>query len=280
MYHDSRLLMLIGIQFLGKFIPSSCIRRFRIGENLCKTPQDNACLFDFIKSCRTSAYLCRMRVFISRECLPGSLFYDSLSARGYTVTGQSLLQLTPLPVQDIPGSDWIFFASGNAVRFFFELPTAILPERGAVKWAALGPATAITLRTFTKKVDFEGDGRPDACAAAFASLAGGQTVLFPAAQHSQRSVQKMLGDQIQVIDLALYANAPLPDITPRTEAILLFTSPMNARAYFSKNTRLPEQRIIVIGASTAKALQELRVGSFEVSEFPDEGSLVEMVLTF
>lgn len=219
-----------------------------------------------------------MRVFISRECLPGSLFYDSLNARGCTVTGQSLLQLNPLPVQNIPVVDWIFFASGNAVRFFFELPMAILPATGAVQWAALGPATAATLRTFVGKVDFEGDGRPENCAAAFVPLAGGQAVLFPAAQHSQRSIQKMLGDQIQAIDLPLYANAPLPDIAPRSETVLLFTSPMNARAYFSKNTRLPEQRIIAIGASTAAALQQLGVGTIEVSEFPDEGSLVRVVL--
>ncbi|MBN8683098.1 MAG: uroporphyrinogen-III synthase [Chitinophagales bacterium] len=221
-----------------------------------------------------------MRVFISRECLPGSLFYDRLNARGYTVTGQSLLQLNPLPLRNIPAADWIFFASGNAVRFFFELPTEILPATATVQWAALGPATAATLRTFIGKVDFEGDGRPESCAAAFAPLARGQTVLFPAAQHSQRSIQKMLDDQIQAIDLALYANVPLPDIAPRTEAVLLFTSPMNARAYFSKHARLPEQRIIAIGASTAKALQELRVGAFEVSEFPDEESLAKMVLTF
>ena len=221
-----------------------------------------------------------MRVFISRECLPGSLFYDMLNARGYTVTGQSLLQLDPLPVRNIPAADWIFFASGNAVRFFFELPTAILPPTESVHWAALGPATAAVLRAFTEKIDFEGDGRPETCAAAFAPLAGGQKVLFPAAQHSQHSIQKMLGEQIEAIDLPLYANAPLPDIAPRAEAVLLFTSPMNARAYFSKNVRLPQQRIIAIGASTAAALQQLGVGTIEVSEFPDEGSLAKMVLTF
>lgn len=220
-----------------------------------------------------------MRVFISRECLPGSLFYDNLHAQGYTVTGQSLLQLSPLPVLEIPPCDWIFFASGNAVRFFFELPPAVLPEVNAVKWAALGPATAVALHGYTGKIDFQGDGRPESCAAAFSPLAEKSRVLFPAAQHSQRSIQKLLGDTINAIDLPLYANAPLPDIAPRSETILVFTSPMNARAYFSKNTRLPEQRIIAIGASTAKALQELYVGSFAVSEFPDEQSLVETIFT-
>ena len=58
-------------------------------------------------------------VFISRDLDEYSAFTALLHAAGWQVRGLSLVTLTALPFDEIPEVDWIFFASKNAVRFFF-----------------------------------------------------------------------------------------------------------------------------------------------------------------
>ncbi len=160
--------------------------------------------------------------------------------------------------------------------------TSPLPFRGGVgggvSWAALGPATARELLRYTRRVDFTGSGDPVTTADAFRPLAQGKKVLFPAARHSQRSVPALLGDDITALHLVVYDNAPLPDPPRLEETVLVFTSPMNARAYFTRHPLLIHQRVVAIGQTTAATLTDLGITGVLVAEESTESALARTVL--
>lgn len=214
-------------------------------------------------------------VFISRDPDEDSVFANQLRAAGWQVHGFSLVTLTPLPIGDIPETDWIFFASKNAVKFFFE---GGVSREDEVSWAALGPATARALLRYTHRVDFTGTGDPATTAAAFKPLAQGKKVLFPAARQSQRSVPDLLGDAISALYLPVYDNVPVSDPPLLEDNVLVFTSPMNARAYFGRHRLSVRQRVVAIGQTTAAELAVLGISGVLISEEPTESALAATVL--
>ncbi|MCW5924880.1 MAG: hypothetical protein KIS77_21350, partial [Saprospiraceae bacterium] len=61
-----------------------------------------------------------MLAFITRALSASSEFKKQLEAAGWQVEGRSLVALSPLPFEEAPASEWVFFSSQNAVRFFFQ----------------------------------------------------------------------------------------------------------------------------------------------------------------
>jgi uroporphyrinogen-III synthase len=229
-----------------------------------------------------------MRAFISRDLSPDSAFRAALAARGWAVSGQSLVVLAALPFEAVPDCDWLFFSSQHAVRFFFQtvenqgitIPRA---AQGAVRWAALGPATAHALAQQSVAADFVGTGDPMATAARFraqcAPSAGAlPRILFPAARHARQGLRAQLAADFECIPLEIYDNRPLAEFPARSEEVLVFTSPMNAEAYFSKYQLLDNQCVVAIGATTAAALRGLGLQVVATAAEPNERALAEAVL--
>jgi len=225
-------------------------------------------------------YFYPMNAFISRSLSPDSEFYRLLRARGWQVHGQALVTLEPLPFAQVPECDWIFFASKNAVRFFFRQVNETQIPLPETKWAALGEATAEALARHVSVIDFTGNGEPEAAARAFQKhTAGPETVrvLFPAARQSMKSVAGYLSENFQALHLEVYDNQPVLNAVLRTDDVLVFTSPMNARAYFSHQALLPDQKVVAIGAATAEALRQLGIPEIIIAAQPNERSLAEAV---
>ncbi len=184
-----------------------------------------------------------------------------------------------------------------------------------LKWAALGPATAKALAEFVEKVDFVGTGEPKSTAEAFRRInptpgpspdgrggvkrsattsrtllpsgegpgvglmrGGGSTILFPSARHSRQSVMSLLAADFQCVHFPIYDNHPVASPLLSEADVLVFTSPMNAQAYFSKNKLAENQRVVAIGATTAEALRELGILKIEIADEPSERGLAEAVL--
>src|SRR6185312_13389447 len=102
----------------------------------------------------------------------------------------------------------------------------------------------------------------------------GQTVLFPAAENSMRSIQKALSADTKVIDLPVYETIGEENAAASAAGILIFTSPSNVDAYFSCNLIDPDQKVIAIGKSTGKKLDEVGV-KYTLPYSPDETGLAE-----
>ena len=143
----------------------------------------------------------------------------------------------------------------------------------------MGSGTAKTLAEYGMQPDFEGSGSPTEVARSFADRLGdGQTVLFPGAKESLRSIQKALGNSIRVVDLAVYATREMGEPLKMEPDVLVLTSPSNVRSFLKGNTLQSHQRVVAIGPST---LQELKSNGYTkgiMAWAPTEEALAETVL--
>jgi uroporphyrinogen-III synthase len=221
-----------------------------------------------------------MSIFISRNIAENSLFSSKLKEHNIETKGFSLLKLTALPFEEIPKSDWIFFYSKNAVQFFFEeIKNKKIPIPN-VKWAAIGKISAQEVARSTNHIDFIGNGNPIETAQNFQLLAQNNHVLFPCALHSRHSIQAFLQNDIVGINLPIYKNETAENILKLAEDLLIFTSPMNAEAYFSKFTLENHQTTLAIGQTTAATLRKMTGQEPIIAEETTENALAEAVILF
>ena len=212
-------------------------------------------------------------IFISRELTPNS----PLNALKFQrqVVDSSLLQFESIHFEALPDSDWIFFYSQKGVVHFFE-QTQKRDITGR-KIAAFGPKTAHALKDLEVPVHFIGTGYADQTAPAFLLLAIGESIIFPRARNSRKSMQKSLGKKINAIDLVVYDNIPKKDVEIPPCDILIFTSPLNAKTYFQHHRKLETQRVIAIGKTTARTIHELGIEKVSIPDQPNEEALLKLV---
>jgi len=110
----------------------------------------------------------------------------------------------------------------------------------------------------------------------FAKLANGTKVVFPGSEGSLKSIQKGLSPETKVVDLPVYETVLEEDIEVTTADVLVFTSPSNVTAYFAENLLYPDQKVIAIGKSTGRKLDEMGT-RYTLPFSPDEVGLAEAV---
>lgn len=190
-------------------------------------------------------------VFISTEIPEGSPTHTVLHQKGLTVLGLPCVELKPLPFEFNKEPDWLFFTSKNAVVHFFNQVKTVSP---AVKFAAIGEATASTLNDLGYVVDFVGEGSIENMASQFEQVAKHTSVLFPAAANRQTALQDKINLFAHTQFIPVYDNHPFA-ISPIAADILVFTSPLNVDGYLLQNTITQNQMVIAIGATTAAYLK-------------------------
>ena len=209
-------------------------------------------------------------VFISRDISKTNIFYCRLAELGYEVKGQSFINFSPIYNYWSDPIDWIFFYSKTGAKFFGHHPN--LP----VKVGAFGPATAMFVEQMGYKVDFRGRGDPAVVATDFLKVSKGERVLFPQGKNSKKSVENKLALEIEAYEFKVYANSPLEVVLKRPEAILVFTSPMNASAYFKSHRLEDYQQVICIGETTKSVVPSM-YNVFTPAR-PTEKSLAQKVI--
>ena len=218
------------------------------------------------------------KVFISRELPTSSYFRRVLEKHDIEVEARSLIRTVPvmtiLNSYILQNIDWVFFTSKNAVEYFFQLkPHFPRP----VKFGVMGSGSEDMLRRNGHFADYVGDSvDTQEVALDFAKIADGTTVLFPGAENPMRSIHKALSAETKVIDLPVYETMIEEEVNGTSADILVFTSPSNAEAYFADNLLENHQRVIAIGKSTGKKLEELNI-NHTLPFSPDEVGLAEAV---
>ncbi len=219
-------------------------------------------------------------VFITRDLDENSYLARALKKHNIEIEDRSLIKIYPtINVLDsfiLKRADWIFFNSKNAIEHFFNLKPFILKK---TKIAVLGRGSESTLRKFGRVADFSGDDlgiSTDEIAQEFAKLVDGQTVLIPRAKGSLQSIQKALTADTKVIDMPIYETVLDEKVDKSNAEVLIFTSPSNVEAYFKENLAEPDQKIICIGYSTAKLIEEMGL-KYTLPFSPDEMGLAEAV---
>jgi hydroxymethylbilane synthase len=215
-------------------------------------------------------------VFITRNIKPMDYFSHVLNSKGYTTHGRSLIEMVPLPMKHFPETDWIFFSSKHAVKFFFNQS----PILGKQKFGCIGKSTAEAIRKFDRRADFIGYSTDTKLTGKqFASRVGDGTVLFPQAKGSLRSIQNGFVKDSQVIDLPVYETLKKNDEKIPFHDILLFTSPSNVEAYFEKNTVAAEQKVIAMGEATGNAYRKFSAIKYIMPDTFDDSGLVRAVFS-
>jgi uroporphyrinogen-III synthase len=217
-----------------------------------------------------------MKVFISRKLSEHSIFKEKLSSKGVEVVDESLLEFSPLNFEIPQNFDWIFFYSKNGVEFFFQKKVMLSSN---VKLAAIGAATSdVIFKHSGLKADFIGDGIPETTAEAFKKIAAEKTVLFVRAEASKKSIQQILINELNVLELIVYKNVPKNDFPKSDANILLFTSSLNAEAYLKKYPLDSNQQLAAIGKPTAETLMAMGYTEVYITDSPDENALSNLIL--
>ncbi|MFK7797370.1 MAG: uroporphyrinogen-III synthase [Aureispira sp.] len=218
----------------------------------------------------------RKRIFISRNLAEDSIFKTTLEVLA-ELEAQSLIHFEAVPIVRFPECDWLFFYSKKGVDFGW---AGLRTRHPFPKVAVLGQASAEYLeQQYGYHADFVGTGAAEATAKAFLKNAKGQRVCFVQAQNSRQSVAKQLGHQVQAQTLVVYANTPKAVLSIPKCDILVFTSPLNAQAYYQQYAPQVHQTVVAIGQTTAKALEQLGISNFRIAPHPHEKALADTCLS-
>jgi len=230
------------------------------------------------------------KVFITRDLEEDSIIVTDLLKKGLVVHGKSLISFNRLPFTKVPESDWIFFYSKQGIRHYFDglddpacwagvrmgMPRKIKQP----KYGTFGKGSAGFLKSYRNiNPDFEGIGKAEATSQAFLKKANNQTVLFVRGKNSLQSVQHLVKDEkIEQIDFVVYDNQPLTKFSVPQCHFLLFTSPLNAQAYYKRYSIKKWQKVFAIGDTTAEALLSLGLKNIKVAASPSLAAMIELVL--
>ena len=216
-------------------------------------------------------------IFISRKLTPISPILIKLNSMGYEVITESLIKISQIRFTHTPATQWIFFSSRNAIKYFF----AQNPEvTDTVKYAVMSSVSAEYLSEFSKKADFIGEGVDvTQIAKDFAEFIKDDTVLFPQAIDSLQTIQKQLSFTNICHNLFVYKTSPRIDFEIPPVELLAFTSPSNAKTYFEKYKLLKGQKVVAIGSTTFNQLKNYGIKTIGLPASFDEAGLLHAIIT-
>lgn len=195
-------------------------------------------------------------IFISRALTDSSPFHNLVN-EDHILIADSLIKFNPILPEVIPQTDWIFFYSKKAFQFFVRA----LNDESQVhyldkKIGALGSATASFIEScLGRKIEFTGPDDPDKLLKAFSEILGDESLLIPRAANSRQRLEESFTENL-VFSLPVYENEVDTRTFPIPFDIAIFTSPLNAQAFFQANTSIPKH-IIAIGKTTESEIRTL-----------------------
>jgi hydroxymethylbilane synthase len=202
--------------------------------------------------------------------LNDDVLQTTLEAYGVAYTAHPLIQIELLDQREpLPETEWVFFASSNAVK-------ASLPFLAGkqVRFAAVGPGTASALLEAGLTVSYTGTGGDTAAIArAFAEAEKPESVLLPQSARSGGNVAAALEPLTQVHVREVYRTVIAPESLERHD-VLIFTSPSNVESFLAANQPDAGQIAIAIGPSTQQALSGWP-GAVMVAENPTPFALAD-----
>lgn len=215
------------------------------------------------------------KIFVTKTFKEGEYLPTALKKLGFDVEGKSLIEFKQIAIRFLPRTEWIFFSSKHAVRYFFNQK----PEFGNVKFGCVGSSTSAELRTFGHRADFIGQSTDiKLVGKQFSSKVGNARVLFPIARGSMQSIQWQMVKRENVVNLEVYATLKISEEISTENEIVLFTSPSNVESYFEKNTWHSHQKAIAMGEATGKALEKLKIKKYTMPRSFDDLGLLHAVL--
>lgn len=227
-------------------------------------------MFDHIQSIKPK------KVFVTKTFKEHDYLPQALTRLGFDVEGQSLIEFKEIKIRFLPRTEWIFFSSKHAVRYFFSQKPKL---EKTVKFGCVGSSTAAELRLHKQRANFIGQSTDiKLVGKQFSSIVGSQSVLFPIARGSMQSIQWQMVKRDSVINLEVYATLHKSREVANDFDVVIFTSPSNVESYFEKNTWQAHQQAIAMGEATGKALEKLKIKKYSMPKSFDDLGLLQAVL--
>ena len=174
---------------------------------------------------------------------------------------------------DLAGWDWIGFTSVTGVNAFFELLAASerdIREIGTAKIAAIGSATADSLRTHGLKVDCVPEIFDGMHLAERLAELGGSVLMFRAENGSE--------DISRIFSRHRIRNKQLFHV-PKFTDIIIFTSASTVKGFCFSVSAMREVKAVCIGRQTADEAVRQGFTDVVIAEQADIDSLVKAVLS-
>lgn len=227
-------------------------------------------MFDHIQGLK------RKKIFITKTFKEDDYLPKALSRLGFETLGKSLIEFKQIKIQFLPRTEWIFFSSKHAVRYFFTQKPKV---DKATKFGCVGTSTAAELRINGHRASFIGQSTDiKLVGKQFSSIVGSNSVLFPIARGSMQSIQWQMVKRDSVINLEVYATLSQSMVVANDYDVVLFTSPSNVDSYFEKNTWHPHQKAIAMGEATGKSLEKLKIKKYTMPKSFDDLGLLHAIL--
>ncbi len=227
-------------------------------------------MYDHIQSLKSK------KIFVTKTFKADDYLPRALGKLGYEVEGESLIEFKEIKIRFLPRTEWIFFSSKHAVRYFFSQKPQL---EKTIKFGCVGASTAAELRAHGHRANFIGQSTDiKLVGKQFSSIVGSHSVLFPIARGSMQSIQWQMVKRDSVINLEVYATLHKSREVASEFEVVIFTSPSNVEAYFEKNTWHPHQQAIAMGEATGKALEKVKIKKYTTPKSFDDLGLLQAVL--
>lgn len=193
----------------------------------------------------------KTKLFLSNNTILTETFQTFCLQNDIALTAASLIAFEAVVFEQSVTSDVIFFSSPRSFDFY-----CASAKLGNELLACIGDGTAAHLEKAGYATHFVGknSGNPQKVAEDFRQWLGTRTVLFPLAEHSNRSISSVIPEE-QRKEVIVYKTLHVPQVLAAHD-IYVWTSPSNVHAFFATN-RFPENaQTISWGASTSRALAE------------------------
>ena len=238
------------------------------------------------------------RILITRPRAQADEFAGKLRTAGFEPIYFPVIEIKPVEnntgleraLAKLGCYEWIVFTSVNAVDVVFsEYSQFIIADKGVTKFAAIGPKTAASLKSFGVDPDFVPEEyRAEAILPGLGDLVG-KWVLLPRAEIARKALPEAIFHAGGIPhEITVYKTLPAqPDVEGLTALqagvdIVTLTSPSTVQNFFTileKNNldplKLPNNpQFACIGPITAQAAQELGLPNLVVAdEYTTDGLL-------
>lgn len=214
-------------------------------------------------------------IFISRSIEKSGTLYKFLEKEGLNIIDLPLIKFVKIPFSYTPPTDWIFFSSKNAIKYFFEQNPSL---QDGVKFGVISRSSEYYLNQYGKQADFVGQGVDlIKISQQFRDVLADQSVLFPQAMDSLQTIQKQLAFTNTVHNIYTYKTILRSDFEIPYTDIVVLTSPSNVKAFYSKYKIDNRQLVIAMGNSTKYALSEYGFKKVIIPEEFSEDAICDII---
>ncbi len=217
-------------------------------------------------------------VFISRQLKDDSPLKLWVKKNKITLYNFPLISQSPINFYFFPNTAWIFFSSKNAIKYFFNHSPKI---HASTQLGVLSAESALYLqKEFNLKANFIGSGNDVAkIGRKFKTILNNQSVLFPQAQNSLKTIQNQLLNNTKQYNLIVYKSQTIKWLQIPNADIIILTSPLNVKSYFEQKPCTFNKTYIAIGLSTKEALEQKHIKNILVPNNFSEAGILEKLET-